>query len=57
MISDTSNSSSSSSSSRAAPLGLDGDESSLGGLLDHLPFGSMVTVSRLFDVFSKIALT
>lgn len=56
MISDTSRSSSS-SSSIGALRGLDGDESSLGGLLDHLPFGSIVTVSRLFDVFSKMALT
>jgi hypothetical protein len=56
MISDTSKSSSSSSSS-GAPRGLTGDESSLGGLLDHLPFGSIVTVSRFFDVLSKIALT
>lgn len=56
MTSDTS-SSSSSSSSTGAPRGLDGDESSLGGLLDHLPFGSIVTVSRFFDVFSRMALT
>lgn len=55
MISDTSTSSSSSSSS-AAPFGLD-DVSSLGGLLDHLPLGSIVTVSRLFDVFSRMTLT
>lgn len=56
MISDTSRSSSSSSST-GAPRGLDGDESSMGGLLDHLPFGSIVTVSRFFDVFSNMTLT
>lgn len=56
LISDTSKSSSSSSSSRSAPFGLDND-SSFGGLLNHLPLGSMVTVSRLFDVFSRMALT
>lgn len=55
IISDTSMSSSSSSSS-AAPFGLD-EVSSLGGLLDHLPFGSMVTVSRLLGVLSRMALT